>query len=138
MDYVLLISFGAALFFIVPWLALLLFIMVSGYHFGEQHWEDLKINNSNLVIVLFQFCYGLLILVLLFTYFAQSAFAAEKCAMSHQLTDSSKKIYCLDKFDFSKRKYSNFNIPLDSAARASNCWSLAIPTEESCNNIIGF
>ena len=66
--YVLLISFGAALFFIVPWLALLLFIVVSGYHFGEQHWEDLKINNSNLVIVLFQFCYGLLILVLLFTF----------------------------------------------------------------------
>lgn len=66
--YILLISFGAALFFIVPWLALLLFIMVSGYHFGEQHWEDLKIKNSNLGIVLFQFCYGLLILVLLFTF----------------------------------------------------------------------
>ena len=79
-----------------------------------------------------------IILVLLFIYFAQSAFAAEKCALSHQLTDSSKKIHCLDKFDFSKRKYSNFNMTLDIAARSSNCWSVAIPIEESCNNIIGF
>ena len=84
------------------------------------------------------FDYLKIILILLFIYFAQSAFAAEKCALSHQLTDSSKKIHCLDKFDFSKRKYSNFNMTLDRAARASNCWSLAIPIEESCSNIIGF
>ena len=79
-----------------------------------------------------------IILILLFIFFAQSAFAEEKCALPHQLTDSSKKIHCLGKFDFSKRKYSNFNMTLDRAARASNCWSLAIPIEESCNNIIGF
>ncbi len=79
-----------------------------------------------------------IILVLLFIYLAQSAIAAEKCALSHQLTDSSKKIHCLDKFDFSKRKYDNFNIPLDRAVRGLNCWSLAIPNETSCNNIIGF
>lgn len=84
------------------------------------------------------FDYLKIILILLFIYFAQSAFAAEKCALSHQLTDSSKKIHCLDKFDFSKRKYSNFNMTLDIAARSSNCWSVAIPIEESCNNIIGF
>ena len=79
-----------------------------------------------------------IILVLLFIYLAQSAIAAEKCALSHQLTDSSKKIHCLDKFDFSKRKYDNLNIPLDRAVRGSNCWSLAIPNETSCSNIIGF
>ena len=78
------------------------------------------------------------IVLLLFIYFAQSTFAAEKCALSSQLTDSSKKVHCLDKFEFSKRKYSNLRMPLTSATRSSNCWSLAIPNEASCKNIIGF
>jgi hypothetical protein len=78
------------------------------------------------------------IVLLLFIYFAQSTFAAEKCALSSQLTDSSKKVHCLDKFEFSKRKYSNLRMPLISATRSSNCWSLAIPNEASCKNIIGF
>ena len=36
------------------------------------------------------------IVVLLFIYFAQSTFAAEKCALSSQLTDSSKKVQMLE------------------------------------------
>ena len=79
-----------------------------------------------------------IILVLLSIHFAQSAFAAEKCALPHQLTDSSKKIHCLDKFEFSKKKYSNLNKPLNSLVLSKKCWSLAIPNEASCKNIIGF
>ena len=82
--------------------------------------------------------YSKIILVFLLIHFAQSVFAAEKCALPYQLTDSSKKIHCLDKFEFSKRKYSNLYTPLDRAARHSWCWSLAIPKEASCKNIIGF
>jgi Brp/Blh family beta-carotene 15,15'-monooxygenase len=66
--YISIIAIGAALFFMVPLFAFLLFIIVSGYHFGEQHWEDLKINKNKLVLVFFQFSYGSLILVLLFNF----------------------------------------------------------------------
>ena len=66
--YLLIIAIGATLFFIAPLFALLLFIIISGYHFGEQHWEDLKINKNKLVLVSFQFSYGSLILVLLFNF----------------------------------------------------------------------
>ena len=70
--YVLLISFGAALFFIVPWLALLLFIMVSGYHFGEQHWQSITTERS-ITSKLFELIYGLFILdLLLVQYYART------------------------------------------------------------------
>ena len=38
---------GFALFYIIPSLALLAFIAVSVYHFGEQHWE-VNLSNTNL------------------------------------------------------------------------------------------
>jgi Brp/Blh family beta-carotene 15,15'-monooxygenase len=43
-----------------------LFIIVSSYHFGEQHWNEIIKTNKSLVTSLFQFNYGLLILVILF------------------------------------------------------------------------
>ncbi|MFD0778585.1 Brp/Blh family beta-carotene 15,15'-dioxygenase [Flavobacterium myungsuense] len=44
--YVAIVLSGAILFYIIPWLALSLFILVSGYHFGEQQWnEKLKLAN---------------------------------------------------------------------------------------------
>jgi len=73
--------------------------------------------------------------LLLFVY--QTAFSAETCEMSYQLTDSLKKIHCLDKFSFSKKKYKNYDKTIIEAAKSSRCWSLAIPIEESCN-AIGF
>jgi beta-carotene 15,15'-dioxygenase len=67
-SYVLVVIFGAILFFVIPWLILLLFIIVSGYHFGEQQWQDLDFKLSKSILVLFHFCYGLLILLLLFVF----------------------------------------------------------------------
>lgn len=66
--YVIVVLLGAFLFYLLPWLALLLFIIVSGYHFGEQHWEDIKINNRKWIITLFHFNYGIFILLLLFSF----------------------------------------------------------------------
>ena len=37
--YLMIVIIGFALFYIIPSLALLAFIAVSVYHFGEQHWE---------------------------------------------------------------------------------------------------
>ncbi|HLP64623.1 Brp/Blh family beta-carotene 15,15'-dioxygenase [Flavobacterium sp.] len=66
--YILIVSIGALLFFYIPIFALLLFILFSSYHFGEQHWNELEIVNQNQILVLFQTVYGLFILSLLFSF----------------------------------------------------------------------
>ena len=63
--YIILVGLGSLLFWIIPWFALLLFIIVSGYHFGEQQWENLE---KSSLFKLFEFTYGLFILMLLFNF----------------------------------------------------------------------
>jgi Brp/Blh family beta-carotene 15,15'-monooxygenase len=45
--YLMIVFIGFALFYFIPSLALLAFIAVSVYHFGEQHWE-VNLSNTNL------------------------------------------------------------------------------------------
>lgn len=63
-SYIIIVLFSVVLFTSLPTLALLLFIIVSGYHFGEQHWQSF-IPERNLIIKLFELIYGLFILNLL-------------------------------------------------------------------------
>jgi Brp/Blh family beta-carotene 15,15'-monooxygenase len=64
--YVSIVGISVLLFTNIPIVALLLFIIASSYHFGEQHWNEIIKTNKSLVRSLFQFNYGLLILVILF------------------------------------------------------------------------
>lgn len=64
--YVAVILIGAIFFYFIPWLALSLFVVVSGYHFGEQQWKPQLPINQEIVQVLYQLIYGLLVLSLLF------------------------------------------------------------------------
>ncbi len=64
--YLVVVLSGILLFFLVPEIALSLFIIVSAYHFGEQQWQNLEHEFPKGVLVLFQFFYGLLVLLLLF------------------------------------------------------------------------
>jgi Brp/Blh family beta-carotene 15,15'-monooxygenase len=66
--YVFVVLIGILLFVILPQFALLLFIIISSYHFGEQEWQQLGIEFSKMLIITFQFSYGLLILLLLFNF----------------------------------------------------------------------
>jgi Brp/Blh family beta-carotene 15,15'-monooxygenase len=66
--YILIIIFGVLLFYNIPTLALLLFIVFSSYHFGEQHWSYLKVEEKKISITIFQTFYGLLIFSLLFCF----------------------------------------------------------------------
>ena len=66
--YVIIVLCGAILFYIIPWLALSLFILVSGYHFGEQQWNEKLKLAINWVKFVFQMLYGLIILFLIFTF----------------------------------------------------------------------
>ena len=66
--YIGIVLFGALLFYVLPALALLLFIFVSGYHFGEQHWNT-KIEAAPILPkVLFETSYGMLLLFILFAF----------------------------------------------------------------------
>ena len=64
--YILIIGISVLLFTKIPVVALLLFILVSSYHFGEQHWNEIVETNKSLITPMFEFIYGLLILVILF------------------------------------------------------------------------
>ncbi|WP_298119567.1 Brp/Blh family beta-carotene 15,15'-dioxygenase [Flavobacterium sp.] len=66
--YIAVVFLGALLFYIFPIMALILFILFSGYHFGEQHWNKLKSKGSNTILTIFQTIYGLFILFLLFQF----------------------------------------------------------------------
>lgn len=66
--YVAIVLFGAFLFYLVPAFALLLFIIVSGYHFGEQHWNAKISSAHSLIKVLFETSYGMLLLFMLFEF----------------------------------------------------------------------
>ena len=66
--YVTIVLVAVLLFSFIPWLAMLLFIVVSSYHFGEQHWDKKMIYNNILMTKLFHTVYGLFILLLLFQF----------------------------------------------------------------------
>ncbi|MGO4904229.1 Brp/Blh family beta-carotene 15,15'-dioxygenase [Flavobacterium sp. W20_MBD1_R3] len=66
--YVAVVLIGIFLFYALPQLALLLFIMVSAHHFGEQQWQNLQDDFPKWILLLFQFSYGFFILLLLFAF----------------------------------------------------------------------
>lgn len=63
--YVVFILVSVILFYLIPSLALLVFILYSGYHFGEQHWKS-KLGRNGIFDHSFFFLYGIFILCLLF------------------------------------------------------------------------
>lgn len=66
--YITIVLIAVLLFSFIPWLAMLLFIIVSSYHFGEQHWDKKKLYGTILLIKFFHTIYGLFILLLLFQF----------------------------------------------------------------------
>lgn len=66
--YVTIVLTGVLLFYIVPQFALLLFVLVSAHHFGEQQWQNLEILFPRVLVLSFQFLYGMIILLLLFNF----------------------------------------------------------------------
>ncbi|SHL77830.1 Brp/Blh family beta-carotene 15,15'-dioxygenase [Flavobacterium xanthum] len=66
--YVMVVLAGIFLFYIIPQVALLLFIIVSANHFGEQQWQNLEQDFPSWLLLLFHFFYGFVILLLLFNF----------------------------------------------------------------------
>ena len=67
-TYLIVVTAAILIFYFIPVLALVLFILFSAYHFGEQHWEEVLSNFSLPLQKFFFFCYGLLILFLVFLF----------------------------------------------------------------------
>lgn len=65
---------GALLFYFFPTLILLIFILISGYHFGEQQLEHINEEFKNYNF-LFKTLYGLLVLFLLFNFHIKEVIA---------------------------------------------------------------
>jgi len=66
--YTFIVLTGVLLFYYLPFVALLIFIIISGYHFGEQQWQSLANFDKKWFSICFQFVYGTFILFLLFNF----------------------------------------------------------------------
>lgn len=64
--YVFFVLGSVLVFYLLPSLALVVFVLFSGYHFGEQHFISKTIGASSLKTNAFYFLYGAFILFLLF------------------------------------------------------------------------
>lgn len=70
--YIGVVLLGIVLFFFIPKIALLSFVLVSCYHFGEQHWSGRSLDRLNPFV--FYFSYGAIVFFSLFTFqYEQSA-----------------------------------------------------------------
>jgi Brp/Blh family beta-carotene 15,15'-monooxygenase len=72
LTYLLVVSLAVLVFYILPSVALGLFVLFSAYHFGEQHWNTNIKSWSNPLKRLFFFSYGLLVLFLIFNFNIES------------------------------------------------------------------
>ncbi len=66
MKYIAVVLLGIVSFYNIPFIALVLFIFISAYHFGEQQWQHIEEYPSKIIKHIFQFVYGTCILFLLF------------------------------------------------------------------------
>jgi Brp/Blh family beta-carotene 15,15'-monooxygenase len=69
--YLVFVSVGILLFYSLPAFALLLFIVISAYHFGEQHWNFLNTKTISKTVIAFQTLYGLFLLAMLFNFHSE-------------------------------------------------------------------
>lgn len=68
LAYVLVVLTAVLVFIMFPQLALLCFIIVSGYHFGQQQFESFKTEFNKRYFNFFYLIYGLFVLMLLFMF----------------------------------------------------------------------
>jgi Brp/Blh family beta-carotene 15,15'-monooxygenase len=67
-TYLIIVLTAVVLFYYIPLIALVLFILFSAFHFGEQHWEHQKFEINKYLRMSFYFIYGSFILLLLFEF----------------------------------------------------------------------
>ncbi len=84
--YVMMVFVGGSLFYILPSAILIFFILISGFHFGEQQLHYLEKKEKKWMLSIFQFSYGLLVLFLLFEFHNQEVQTIIKEITSYKIT----------------------------------------------------
>ena len=92
-GYILVVVFAALVFYVAPKIALLFFILFSGYHFGEQHFHNIVKKNSFYRGILF-ISYGLVVLLLILALNIPEVSLIIKDIIGHSL-DNNVYYYCL-------------------------------------------
>lgn len=85
--YVIVVLLGLLLFYLVPFVALLLFVLVSAFHFGDQQGFYLDFPVSKYLLIFYPFIYGLLLLFLLFFFHANEVQVIVSEIIRFQLPD---------------------------------------------------
>ncbi len=82
-----LVTVGAAVlsFYFFPIIALVLFVIFSAFHFGEQHWSNREVSSSKIIRNIFYFIYGLLVLQTLFILNSEEVIEVAKSITNYQL-----------------------------------------------------
>lgn len=84
--YVLVVLISALLFLTIPFTVLLVFILISAYHFGEQHFHDLENSTFKWVKPLFYLIYGSFILLMLFYFHSNEVQEIIFSITNHQIS----------------------------------------------------
>jgi len=66
--YLFIVSIAILIFYWMPSLAMILFVLFSAYHFGEQHWDHRFSKLNAFRKSIFYFSYGMFILYILFAF----------------------------------------------------------------------
>ncbi|WP_299213301.1 Brp/Blh family beta-carotene 15,15'-dioxygenase [uncultured Dokdonia sp.] len=86
-TYVAFVLCVGVLFYILPVLALFVFVVISGFHFGEEHLHD-KFTMGTRLLTYFFTTYGMLILFLIFYFNAEATSTIIYEITSYDLPDS--------------------------------------------------
>lgn len=66
--YLTIVGLFAVFFSFLPDIALFVFVLLSAYHFGEQHWNRILMSTHYLMKFIFEFIYGCIIFGLIFMF----------------------------------------------------------------------
>jgi len=66
--YLLTVFIAVVIFYFIPLFALILFVVFSAFHFGQQHWEHRELKASTIIKNVYYFLYGMVVLELLFVF----------------------------------------------------------------------
>ncbi|MDA7557876.1 Brp/Blh family beta-carotene 15,15'-dioxygenase [Flavobacteriaceae bacterium] len=86
--YIAIILLAVILFYFIPSIALLLFIIFSAFHFGEQHWESKQLHIPLRLRQSFYFFYGLLVLQILFVLNIEDVILTIDSITSHTIPET--------------------------------------------------
>lgn len=86
--YIITVLLAVALFIYTPILGLILFIIFSAFHFGEQHWMNQNIEAADIIKKIYFFIYGGFILMLLFVFNKKEVIEIVKAIADYNLDET--------------------------------------------------